>query len=70
MVPLRVDGTIRHPADGTAWEYSVLVSIRNGRGEEIKRQLVGVGAMLNGEERTFTLSVEATPVKSSKRGKL
>ncbi|MCW0387629.1 hypothetical protein [Xanthomonas sacchari] len=69
LVPLRVEGSIRHPDDGSAWEYTVLVSIRNGRGEEIKRQLVGVGAMLDGEERSFTLSVEATPVRGGKRGK-
>ncbi|MBB4126415.1 glutaredoxin [Xanthomonas translucens] len=68
-VPLRVQGTIQHPADGTAWEYTVVVTIRNGRGEEIKRQLVGVGAMLDGEERSFTLSVEATQAKGGgKRG--
>ncbi|MFC6839915.1 hypothetical protein [Xanthomonas theicola] len=67
MVPLRVHGTIQPPADGTAWEYSVLVTIRNGRGEEIKRQLVGVGAMLDGEERSFTLSVEATQAKAGGR---
>ncbi|MDQ7758855.1 hypothetical protein [Xanthomonas sontii] len=69
LVPLRVEGSIRHPADGSAWEYTVLVSIRNGRGEEIKRQLVGVGAMLDGEERSFTLSVEATPMRGGKRGR-
>ncbi|MBN6152502.1 hypothetical protein JR065_19395 [Xanthomonas sp. AmX2] len=68
-VPLRVQGTIQHPADGSAWEYTVVVTIRNGRGEEIKRQLVGVGAMQGGEERSFTLSVEATEAKAGgKRG--
>lgn len=55
---LRVEGTIRHPADGEAWEYSMVLSIRNDRGEEIDRKLVGVGAMRPGEQRTFALSVE------------
>ena len=56
--PLRVEGTIRHPADGPAWEYSVVVSIRDGRGEEIARQVVGVGALNPTDVRTFTCAVE------------
>ena len=56
--PLRVEGTIRHPDGGEAWEYSVLLTIRNDRGEEIARQVVGVGALQPGDGRTFTLAVE------------
>jgi len=56
--PLRVDGTIRHPPSGESWEYSVMVSIRNERGEEIARHVVGVGALQPSEQRTFTLAVE------------
>ena len=56
--PLRVEGTIRHPAVGEPWEYSVVLSIRNDRGEEITRQVVGVGALQPSEKRTFTLAVE------------
>ena len=55
---LRVEGTIRHPSDGEAWEYSMVLSIRNDRDEEIDRKIVGVGAMRPGEARTFTLTVE------------
>lgn len=55
---LRVEGTVRHPSDGEPWEYSMVLSIRNDRGEEIDRKLVGVGAMRPGEQRTFALSVE------------
>jgi hypothetical protein len=58
LTPLRVEGAIRHPPSGGAWEYSVVLAVRNGRGEEITRQVVGVGALLPAEERTFTLSVE------------
>src|SRR5258707_1203954 len=36
--PLKVEGTIRHPEVGESWEYSVLLSIRNDRGEEITRK--------------------------------
>ena len=57
-VPLRVEGTIRHPATGPAAEYAVVVSIRNAEGEEIARKVVGVGALQASEARTFTLSVE------------
>lgn len=67
---LRVEGTIRHPEGGEAWEYSVLISIRNDRGEEIARQVVGVGALQPSEERTFTLAVEMfTPAESKVVGK-
>jgi hypothetical protein len=53
-----VEGSIRHPDAGDAWEYSVLVTITNDRGEEVGRQVVGVGALQPGEERTFTFAVE------------
>jgi len=63
--PLKVEGTIRNPNDG-GWEYSMVLTIRNERGEEIARKLVGVGAMQADEQRTFTLSVEMAPA-SGKR---
>lgn len=56
--PLRVEGTLRHPADGGAWEYSVLLVIHDEKGDEVARQVVGVGALKPSEERTFTLAVE------------
>jgi len=56
--PLKIEGTVRHSQGGDAWEYSVVISIRNERGEEITRQVVGVGAMQSGEQRTFALNVE------------
>jgi len=64
ITPLRIEGSIRHPADGEPWEYTVVVSIGNDRGEVIAHKLVGVGAMNPNEQRTFTLSVEAVPVKT------
>jgi hypothetical protein len=56
--PLRVEGTIRHPPDGGAWEYSIVLAVRNERGEEITRQVVGVGALAPAEVRSFSLAVE------------
>ena len=69
LTPLRIEGSIRHPADGDPWEYTVVVSIRNDRGEVIAHKLVGVGAMNPNEQRTFTLSVEAVPAKVKAPGK-
>lgn len=57
-IPLSIEGTIRHPSTAQPLEYSVVVSIRNERGEEIARKVVGVGALGADEERTFALSVE------------
>ena len=62
--PLRVEGSFRNPADSGAWEYSMVLTIRNERGEEIARKLVGVGAMRPDEQRTFTLSVEMNPAST------
>ncbi|HEY4872807.1 MAG TPA: hypothetical protein VIH77_01160 [Steroidobacteraceae bacterium] len=56
--PLRVEGVIRHPDDGPAWEYSVVLVIRDNAGVEVTRQVVGVGALQPAEQRSFTLSVE------------
>jgi len=67
VTPLRVEGSMRNPADGNAWEYSMVLTIRNERGEEIARRIVGVGAMLPEEQRTFTLAVEMAPAGSAKR---
>jgi hypothetical protein len=55
---LRVEGAFRNPPGADAWEYSVVVSIRNDRGEEVARKIVGVGALDPRESRTVTLSVD------------
>jgi hypothetical protein len=55
---LRVEGVIRHPPLEEPWEYFVVISIRNDRGEEVTRQVVNVGALQSTEKRTFTLSVD------------
>ncbi len=69
FLPLRVEGTIRHPPVGEPWEYSVMLSIRNDRGEEIARQVVGVGALQPSEQRTFTLAVEVFTPADAKLGR-
>ena len=69
LTPLRIEGSIRHPADGEPWEYTVVVSIRNDDGKEIAHKLIGVGAMNPSEQRTFTLTVEAVAAKAKSPGK-
>jgi hypothetical protein len=64
-----VEGSIHHPNAGEAWEYAVVVTITNDRGEELTRQVVGVGALQPGEERTFTFGVEVfTPSGLAEQG--
>ena len=55
---LGIEGSFRHPPAGASWEYSVVVVIRDERGEELARNVVGVGALAPGEERSVSLSVE------------
>ena len=69
LTPLRIEGSIRHPADGNPWEYTVAVSIRNDRGEEIAHKLIGVGAINPNEQRTFVLQVEAVLARTKPSGK-
>lgn len=60
--PFRVEGTIRAPANET-WEYDLLLVIHNAKGEEVSRKLMDVGALMPGDARTFTLSVELSPAR-------
>ncbi|HUH92067.1 MAG TPA: hypothetical protein VL742_02835 [Casimicrobiaceae bacterium] len=69
LTPLRIEGSIRHPVDGEPWEYTVVVSIRNDRDEEIAHKLIGVGAIHPNEQRTFTLTVEAVSTKAKSPGR-
>jgi len=64
LTPLRIEGSIRHPADGEPWEYTIVVTIQNDRGEEIARKLIGVGALSPDEHRTFIMSVEAVSARA------
>jgi transposase len=61
VVPLKVEGTVRHPSDADPYEYTAVVVIRDERGQEVDRHVVGVGALRAGEQRTFSLAVEMFP---------
>lgn len=54
----RVEGVIQNPETARQWEYAVVVSIRNDAGEELRRQVVSVGALEPLERRAFSVSVE------------
>lgn len=55
---LRVEGSFRNPERADSWEYSVVVSVRNDRGEEVARKVVGVGALDPSEGRTVSMSID------------
>jgi len=55
---LRVEGAFRNPGGAQSWEYSVVVTIRNDRGEEVARKVIGVGALDPNESRMVTLSID------------
>jgi hypothetical protein len=60
---LRVEGVLAHPPDDDAWEYHVVLVVRNERGDEVSRQVMTVGALQGNEKRSFAVSVEVLPVQ-------
>ena len=54
----KLEGTLQRDGAGADWEYSVVLTVRNEKGEEVSRQVVGVGALRPAESRTFTFSVD------------
>jgi hypothetical protein len=61
---LRVEGVVAHPGEEGTSEYHVVLSVRNERGDEISRQVMSVGALHNGEKRSFAVSVEVLPAQA------
>jgi hypothetical protein len=58
---LQIEGRIKHPPAEEPWEYSVVVYVRNEKGEEVARHVINVGALARSEERSVTLSVDVMP---------
>ena len=57
-VALKVSGQFaRRTTEGTG-EYSVVVVIRDAKGTEIARKVIGVGGLAPGDERLVDLTVE------------
>ena len=63
---LAVEGSLRADRPGEAIEYTMVLVIRNERGEEVDRQIVGVGALEGNQSRTFSVSVETNVVPAGK----
>lgn len=66
---LLVEGRLQSGNAGEAVEYTMTVVIRNERGEEIERHVVGVGALEGSQNRSFTVAVEtnAMPARGRRR---
>jgi hypothetical protein len=61
----QIEGTLDAERMDATTEYSILVSVRNERNEEIARQVVNVGALQGAERRVFTVSIETSEPKTS-----
>lgn len=66
LTQLQIDGTLVAPPGDATFEYEMVLSIRNERGEEVNRQVIGVGALHPDEARSFTLQVEMTEARGSR----
>jgi hypothetical protein len=61
---LNVDGSIAHKVTTEPCEYFVVFEIRDERGEQLARQVVGVGVLQPGELRRLNVSVGMRPVRA------
>jgi hypothetical protein len=66
---LSVDGSISHKVTTEPCEYFVVLDIRNERGEQIARQVIGVGVLQPGEVRRLNVSVGMKPVRAQAAAK-
>ena len=62
---LQVEGTVRHKQLDEACEFCVVLSIANERGEQLSRQVVGVGVLQPAEARRFSVSVNLLPARAA-----
>jgi RNA polymerase subunit RPABC4/transcription elongation factor Spt4 len=63
---LDVEGTIRHKVATDPCEYCVVLDVRNERGEQVVRQVVGVGVLQPGESRRLHVAVDMLPVRTAR----
>ena len=58
---LQVEGTVRHKQPGEPCEFCVVLTIANEQGEQMSRQVVGVGVLQPSEVRRFSVAVNLVP---------
>lgn len=63
---LMVEGRLQSANAGEAIEYTMTIVIRNERGEEVERHVVGVGALEGSQSRTFSVAVETNAVSTGR----
>jgi len=63
---LLVEGLLQPEKPDEAVEYTMVLVIRNERGEEVNRQVVGVGALEGSQKRSFSVAVETVARPGSK----
>jgi hypothetical protein len=61
---LSVEGSIAHKQASEPCEYFIVLDIRDERGEQLARQVVGVGVLQPGELRHLHVSVGMRPVRA------
>ena len=59
----RIEGNFGAEPPNDPMEYSMIISVRDERNEEIARHVVNVGQIQGNERRTFTLSIETSEKK-------
>lgn len=62
---LQIEGTVRHKQPQEPCEFCVVLAIANEQGEQISRQVVGVGVLQPGEARKFSISVNLVPARAA-----
>lgn len=67
---LTIEGQVCHPLSEDPCEYSVVVTVRDDRGQQIARKLVAVGSLQGGERCSVSLEVEVLPPPAPERPEL
>ncbi len=62
---LQIEGTVRHKQPQEPCEFCVVLAIANEQGEQVSRQVVGVGVLQPGEARKFSISVNLVPARAA-----
>jgi hypothetical protein len=61
----RIEGVVRPPDAGDAWEYDVVVALYDEKGVELAREVVHVGALRSPATRKCVVSIDAYSASAS-----